>query len=72
MQTIYPWADPERGRRTSHFIQHKAGYLNVRFWLGRAAAYFAIWSAWRSSCSSVDSVRQDRTADPAPTRRRQP
>src|SRR5262249_19169640 len=41
---LYVWADPAvvAGDKA---LQHKAAYLNVPFFLGRAALYFAIWLA---------------------------
>ena len=39
---LYEWADPEIVAGDP-VLQHKAAYLNVPFFLGRAAAYFAIW-----------------------------
>jgi len=44
---LYPWIappptlDPETAAR----LAHKAPYLNVTFWLVRAAVYFALWIA---------------------------
>ena len=42
LTTLYSWARPEV---VAHdvLLQHKSGYLNVPFFLQRAAAYFAIW-----------------------------
>ncbi len=39
---LYLWADPE-AVKADHFLQHKAPYLNVPFFLGRAAFYFLLW-----------------------------
>ena len=41
METLYPWT--REGADANHFIHHKALYLNVPFFLGRALLYFAIW-----------------------------
>lgn len=41
METLYPWTRPEAA--ANHFLHHKALYLNVPFFLGRAVLYFAIW-----------------------------
>lgn len=42
LTTLYSWARPEV---VAHdvLLQHKSGYLNVPFFVQRAAAYFAIW-----------------------------
>lgn len=43
MQALYPWARPEA--LDDHVLQHKAAYLNVPFFIGRALACLAVWSA---------------------------
>ena len=42
LTTLYSWARPEV---VAHdvLLQHKSAYLNVPFFVQRAAAYFAIW-----------------------------
>lgn len=40
---LYPWASPERLAGDA-LIRHKAPYLNLGFWIVRAAIYFAVWS----------------------------
>jgi hypothetical protein len=57
---LYPWAAP--GAAEDPKIAHKAIYLNVPFWIGRTAVYFAVWSlfAW---LLSAWSLRQDRTGE---------
>lgn len=47
LPSLYPWSRPEALH--DHLIQHKAAYLNVPFFIGRAAFCFALWSglAWR-------------------------
>lgn len=42
LTTLYSWARPEE---VAHdvLLQHKSGYLNVPFFVQRAAAYFGIW-----------------------------
>src|SRR5262249_46261334 len=42
MQSLYEWARPEDVARDAH-LQHKAAYLNVPFFLARAAACCASW-----------------------------
>jgi len=65
--TLYPWARPEVVAH-DELLQHKAAYLNVPFFLARAAAYFAIWTvlAWTLSRWSR---RQDETGDGALTQK---
>jgi len=41
---LYPWAAPHAAEHDA-LLQHKAAYLNVPFFLLRAAAYFAVWTA---------------------------
>jgi hypothetical protein len=41
LQTLYAWARPESVN--DHLIHLKHAYLNVPFFLGRAALFFAIW-----------------------------
>ncbi|HLA78453.1 MAG TPA: hypothetical protein VJU18_12815 [Vicinamibacteria bacterium] len=40
---LYLWARPEQVA-ADPLLQHKSAYLNVPFFLGRAAVYFAVWS----------------------------
>jgi hypothetical protein len=43
---LYSWADPdsaELGSHTRHLLEKKEFYLNVPFFLVRAAIYFAVW-----------------------------
>ena len=42
MSVLYPWTNPELVSH-SELLQHKSGYLNVPFFLGRTALYFIIW-----------------------------
>jgi hypothetical protein len=39
---LYAWTHPQRD---DHVLEEKALYLNVPFFLGRAAAYFVLWTA---------------------------
>jgi hypothetical protein len=56
---LFPWVDPHALEgELRHLVEHKAPYLNVPFFVGRAAFYFAFWflvahllRAW--------SIRQD-------------
>ncbi|HVB37969.1 MAG TPA: hypothetical protein VND92_05495, partial [Vicinamibacterales bacterium] len=67
LKTLYPWARPEVVA-TDHIIQAKALYLNVPFFIGRAVAYFVIWTTLAHFLSKW-SREQDRTGDPAIVRR---
>lgn len=44
LQHLYPWARPELVAEDA-LLQHKAPYLNIPFFVGRAALYFAVWLA---------------------------
>jgi hypothetical protein len=44
LKRIYPWAGYEQADATiRHAVEIKHAYLNVPFFLGRAAFYFAVW-----------------------------
>lgn len=62
MQDIFPWTDHEYVK-SSHVVHHKAGYLNVPFFIARAVIYFALWTGIAVWLSRM-SLKQDRTADP--------
>lgn len=67
LKSIYPWTDHELVA-SDHLLHAKAGWLNEPFFMIRAAVYFGIWAGlarffWGSS------VAQDRTGDPAITKR---
>ncbi|MEO7653203.1 MAG: hypothetical protein ABIZ80_22320, partial [Bryobacteraceae bacterium] len=67
MQHLYSWSRPAVIAK-DHLLQHKTAYLNVPFFLGRAAFYFAIWIALAHVLSKW-SLDQDRNgAEPAHTR----
>ena len=40
---IFEWSDPAKVAQ-SHNLEHKAGYLNVTFFLVRCVVYFGFWS----------------------------
>jgi hypothetical protein len=42
LKTLFVWADPQ-AVAADRLLQHKALYLNVPFFLGRAVFYFAVW-----------------------------
>ena len=58
MKSLYPWARPEVVAADA-LLRHKAPYLNVTFFLIRAAFYFAVWwlLAWRLSRMSQEQDR---------------
>jgi hypothetical protein len=62
---IYPWAVPEQVA-ASRVMQHKEPYLNVGFFVIRAAIYFALWIGL-ALLMNLGSKRQDRTENPAST-----
>lgn len=59
--SIFEWARPELA--TNHIIIHKHPYLNVPFFLGRTAFYFAVWMGLAFFLNKW-SLEQDRTGDP--------
>ncbi len=78
MRVLYHWARPEDVAADPH-LQHQALYLNVPFFIGRTALYFAIWIGFALVLDRM-SRRQDRQAggevrgaprDPRLTRRMQ-
>ena len=66
---FYDWADPIIVAG-SHALTFKHGYLNLPFWLIRAALYLGLWTGI-SLLIRRNSRAQDRTEDPSPTRRNQ-
>jgi hypothetical protein len=62
---IYPWANPSIVR-DDPALQHKQTYLNVTFFLVRAAIYFALWIGL-ALVMDLGSRRQDQTESPSPT-----
>jgi hypothetical protein len=42
---LYDWANPDLVRH-EYALQHRSGYLNVPFFIVRAAIYFAIWGVF--------------------------
>ncbi len=62
MSPLYSWARPLEVA-ADPILQYKAPYLNPRFFIVRAAIYFAIWMAVAFFLNKWSS-EQDRTADP--------
>ena len=69
MQSLYPWTDA-RVVAQSELLQHKHPYLNVPFFLARAAVYFIAWNALAYYLNAW-SLEQDRSPDPRIARRMQ-
>ena len=67
MREIYAWADPEVVAHDT-LIQDKSIYLNVPFFLARAALYFLVWAGLTWTLTRL-SRRQDGDADPGLSRR---
>jgi hypothetical protein len=64
---LYEWAQPEHVAHDP-LLQHKALYLNVPFFIGRAVFYFACWTLIMRALVRW-SLLQDTTADAKPTER---
>jgi hypothetical protein len=62
---LYRWAQPVVVA-LDPAVRQKQLYLNVPFFLARAALYFAIWIGLALAINA-GTKRQDRTADPRPT-----
>ncbi|PYP89049.1 MAG: hypothetical protein DMF61_04975 [Blastocatellia bacterium AA13] len=66
IRSIFVWAQPAASlasnEELAHAVQQKQLYLNVPFFLARAAFYFAVWIAVASTLNRW-SRRQDRTGD---------
>ncbi len=62
LHALYPWADAAHVA-ADPILQWKQPYLNVPFFLARAALYFIVWNAIAFFLSKW-SVEQDATGDP--------
>jgi hypothetical protein len=69
MHRLYVWTDAAVVAR-DEALQHKHLYLNIPFFLVRAAAYFLVWNTL-SFFLNRWSLQQDESADPLPARRMQ-
>jgi hypothetical protein len=69
LSILYRWARPEEVRLDAE-LAHKTAYLNVPFFLGRAAFYFITWAAFAAMLRRW-SLAQDENPDPSPSRRLQ-
>jgi hypothetical protein len=69
LPTLYLWAQPE-AVAADPLLQHKQVYLNVPFFLGRAAVYFAFWVGLALLLTRRGPARQGGEGDAAPRLRR--
>ena len=67
MHHVYVWARPEEVA-ADELLQHKSYYLNLPFFIARAAVYFAIWIGIAYFLNKW-SAEHDRTTDPSLARR---
>jgi hypothetical protein len=67
LTTLYPWTDAAHVQ-ASPLLQQKTAYLNLPFFLGRAALYFAVWLVLAYLLNRW-SLAQDRTGEEQWTRR---
>jgi len=63
LRELYPWTDAAKVAGDA-ILKEKAAYLNVPFFLVRAAACFAVWIGLATLLTRW-SATQDRTGDPA-------
>jgi len=66
---IYPWTNPEK-MASPALLAKSRGYLNLQFFIVRAAIYFAIWIVLAYFLNRW-SLEQDRTASSESTKRMQ-
>ena len=59
---LFPWADARRVAEDP-LVRAKAAYLNVGFFLARAAAFFAVWLAFARIFVRTSLAQDDGTAD---------
>ncbi len=69
LRYLYPWTHAD-ALAADEALRHKAAYLNVPFFLVRAAIIFAVWNALTYFLNRW-SLEQDRTADPRIARKMQ-
>jgi len=69
LDRLYRWARPAEVR-VDPLLLHQAAYLNVPFFVARAAIYFILWSVFALILGRMSS-RQDATGDPGLSRRMQ-
>jgi hypothetical protein len=66
LKTLYPWTDASYVE-AHEAVAAKSGYLNLNFWLVRAVLFHLFWSGLALLMRS-NSMKQDQTDDPSPTR----
>lgn len=59
LHSLYDWAHPDLVQK-EYSLQHRSGYLNVPFFIIRAAIYFAIWGVFTYFLNRW-STEQDRS-----------
>jgi hypothetical protein len=64
---LYDWADPNRVAH-DEILQYRAPYMNVHFFIARAAIYFAFWMLVTRTINRW-SRQQDENGDPTLTQR---
>ncbi|HJZ72783.1 MAG TPA: hypothetical protein VKE51_13650 [Vicinamibacterales bacterium] len=69
MSRMYPWTSADLVAH-DEVLQHKQAYLNIPFFLIRAAMYFLVWNAYAYFLNTW-SLEQDRTGNPSLARRMQ-
>src|SRR5436190_12941761 len=69
MPSVYHWAAPD-AMAHDVILQHKAGYLNVPFFIGRAVFYFLVWMLCTFMLNKYSAAQERGEAgmDPADTR----
>jgi hypothetical protein len=69
LRRIFPWVEPSAvAEELRHVVEHRRPWLNVPFFLVRAAIYFAVWIGV-SSLLRAWSIRQDAVGGYELTRR---
>ncbi len=69
LRHLYLWVDPpaDLGTHALHLLEHKRPYLNVPFFLVRAALYFALWIGVSQAISAWSRRQDSRKGDVALT-----
>ncbi len=62
LRSLYIWTQPEV-MASDPLLENKSGYLNIPFFLGRAAIYFAVWVVTAYLLNRW-SLEQDETGEP--------
>jgi hypothetical protein len=68
VHALYPWASPEQlAPEARTLAARRHSWLNVPFFIGRAAVYVAVWTGWEEWLRAV-SLRQDGAINDAEVR----